>query len=323
MSDAESKDQFCFTTGEIALLVHDLNIPAVARTREGVRSTALEDLPVCLCRLAYPKRWIDVAGMFGRAPPSTLCHIFYYVVDFLDKNLARFLFFDTSRITKNISRYCAVIAAKEPSSIGGEWGFIDEIIRPIYRPNKGQQAVYNGHKRVNALKFQTVITPDGIIAHLFGPVDGRRHDLFILNESKRKDFLHNNSAFHNKLIYGEPAYGCTKVFCCPYKGCRINTPQKELNKAMSSVRVSVEWSYAEVTKYFLFLDYKRHQRAVMTPRATLNNLGGFFTNCVTIVNGCNTNSRYFRCKALSIWRLTQALSSKPTSIISSSKLTLH
>ncbi|OWZ19401.1 hypothetical protein PHMEG_0006359 [Phytophthora megakarya] len=119
-------------------------------------------------------------------------------------------------------------------------GFIDETIRPICHPSKSQQAVYNSHKCVHALKFQTVVTPDGIISHLFGLVDGRRQDLLMLNESKLKDILHNNLTFHNKLIFDDPAYGCSNVFCCPYKGCRINAPEKELNKAMSSVRVSVK-----------------------------------------------------------------------------------
>ena len=29
---------------------------------------------------------------------------------------------------------------------------------------------YNGHKRVEALKFQAVVAPNGLIANLYGPV---------------------------------------------------------------------------------------------------------------------------------------------------------
>ncbi|KAE9124044.1 hypothetical protein PF002_g7954 [Phytophthora fragariae] len=234
--------------------------------------------------------------MFGRAS-ATSCHIFYFVVEFLDEKLAEFLFFDADRIIKNLDRYCAAIAAKATGSIEGVWGFIDGTVRPICRPSKGQQAMYNGHKRVHAMKFQTVVTPDGIISHLFGPVDGRRHDLFILNQSGLKTQLEINPSFHNnKLIYGDPAYGRTNVFCCPYKGCRVNAPQMELNKDMSAVRVSVEWSYGEITKYYSFPDYKRHQRVATTPTATLDKLGVFFTNCVTIARGGSNNSKYFSCK---------------------------
>ncbi|GMF34172.1 unnamed protein product [Phytophthora fragariaefolia] len=193
-----------------------------------------------------------MAGMFGRAP-STLCHIFYYVVEFLDKKLEDFLFLDTSRITNNMARYCAAIAAKAPETIAGLWGFIDGTIHPICRLCQGQQAMYNGHKRVHPLKFQTVVTPDCLISYLFGPGDGRRHDLFMLIERRLKEVLESNPEFHDKLIYGDPAYGCTNVFCCPYKGCRFDVEKRDLNKAMSGIRVSVEWLYGEVTKYCAFL----------------------------------------------------------------------
>ena len=36
--------------------------------------------------------------------------------------------------------------------------------------------VYNGHKRVHALKLQSIATPNGLTANLFGPVEGRRYD---------------------------------------------------------------------------------------------------------------------------------------------------
>ena len=50
------------------------------------------------------------------------------------------------------------------------FGFIDGTVRAISRPGKDQRLVYNGHKRVHALKFQSVSLPNGIIANLFGPV---------------------------------------------------------------------------------------------------------------------------------------------------------
>lgn len=56
------------------------------------------------------------------------------------------------------------------------WGFIDGTVRPIPRPIQCQRLFYSGHKRVHVLKFQTVISPFGIVVHLFGPVEGRRHD---------------------------------------------------------------------------------------------------------------------------------------------------
>ena len=55
------------------------------------------------------------------------------------------------------------------------WGFIDGTDLPICRPRKDQRILYSGHKKVNAIKFQSVVTPNGLITNLYGPVAGRRH----------------------------------------------------------------------------------------------------------------------------------------------------
>lgn len=50
------------------------------------------------------------------------------------------------------------------------FGFVDGTVRPICRPGEMQRTVYNGHKGVHGLKFQSVVLPNGLIANLFGPV---------------------------------------------------------------------------------------------------------------------------------------------------------
>ena len=41
--------------------------------------------------------------------------------------------------------------------------------------------LYNGHKRIHALKFQSVVAPNGMIANLYGPVGEtfHIHDLIV------------------------------------------------------------------------------------------------------------------------------------------------
>ena len=50
------------------------------------------------------------------------------------------------------------------------FGFVDGTVRPICRPKENQRVVYNGHKRVHSLKFQSVTLPSGLIANMYGPV---------------------------------------------------------------------------------------------------------------------------------------------------------
>lgn len=51
------------------------------------------------------------------------------------------------------------------------FGFVDGTVKAICRPGQMQKTVYNGYKRVHALKYQSLALPNGLIGNLFGPVD--------------------------------------------------------------------------------------------------------------------------------------------------------
>ena len=55
------------------------------------------------------------------------------------------------------------------------FGFVDGTVRPICRPGENQRFVYNGHKRVHSLKFQSLTLPNGLIVNLYGPVGWYQH----------------------------------------------------------------------------------------------------------------------------------------------------
>ena len=54
--------------------------------------------------------------------------------------------------------------------LGNCFGFIDGTIRAIACNEQRQRILYNGHKRVHALKFQSIALPSGLIGNLYGPV---------------------------------------------------------------------------------------------------------------------------------------------------------
>ena len=72
-----------------------------------------------------------------------------------------------------LQRYANAVHAKG-AALDNCWGFIDGTVRPICRPKRNQRVVYNGHKRVHARKFQSAVAPNGMIANLFGPVEGKK-----------------------------------------------------------------------------------------------------------------------------------------------------
>ena len=68
-----------------------------------------------------------------------------------------------------LQEYADVIHA-EGAALNSCFGFIDGTVRPISCPGQHQRIVYNGHKRVDSLKFQSVALPNGLIANICGPV---------------------------------------------------------------------------------------------------------------------------------------------------------
>ena len=64
-----------------------------------------------------------------------------------------------------LEKYCTAIVRKG-SALQNCFGFIDWTVRAISRPGVNQKTVYNGHKKVHALNFQSVVLPNGIIAHI-------------------------------------------------------------------------------------------------------------------------------------------------------------
>ena len=67
-----------------------------------------------------------------------------------------------------LQEYADVIHAKG-APLNNCFGFFDGTARPISRPGQHQRMVYNSHKRVHSLKFQSVALPNGLIGNMYGP----------------------------------------------------------------------------------------------------------------------------------------------------------
>ena len=154
-------------------------------------------------------------------------------------------------------------------------------MRPVSRPGKEQRILYNGHKKVHSIKFQSVATPSGLVANLFGPVEGKRHDSSMLAESGLLNQLQQHSWSPNGnllCIYGDPAYPLRPQLQAPFKGARITPIQNAWNKSMSSVRVSVEWIFGDIVNFFKFLDFKKNLKI------PLSAVGKMYITCTLLQN---------------------------------------
>ena len=80
---------------------------------------------------------------------------------------------------------------------------------------------------------------------MFGPIEGKRHDAFMLGVSGLSNKLNRLQKPNGEpyVIYGDPAYGLTRNILALYRGAQITDDQQKLNSKMSNLRVCVEWDF--------------------------------------------------------------------------------
>ena len=160
------------TIGEddIPDLAAALQIPDVFRCPQGTICNGIEGLCLLLRRLAYPCRLSDLVPRFGRPVPE-LSLLFNQVLAFVyERHGHRIIEWnDVLLRPAQLEIYAAAITSRG-TALNHCFGFVDGTVRAICRPGKHQRLVYNGHKRHHAPKFQSVVTPNGMIANLYGPV---------------------------------------------------------------------------------------------------------------------------------------------------------
>lgn len=258
---------------------------------------SVEALCICLKRFAYPCRYADLIPRFGRPVPQ-LCMTTKTIVDDLYERHSH-LFQDLNQpwlSPENLQEYATAIHNKG-AALNNCWGFVDGTVRPICRPKRNQRAVYNGHKRTHALKFQSVVAPNGMIANFFGPVEGKRHDSRMLTMSGLLEKLqeHSYSLTGEALcLYGDPAYPHRVHLQRPFaRRAAMAQNEQAFTQSMSMVRVSVEWVFGDIANYFKFIDFKKSLKIGLSAVGKYYVICALLRNALTCLYGNNT-SAYFQ-----------------------------
>ena len=169
MEDDECVAEFRVRKRDIPLLGEVLQIPEVVICNQRSIADGTEALCMLLKRLAYPVRYSDMVPRFAR-PVPVLSMITNEVLDHVYRTHQHRIcqWYPEVMNPLALQRYADAVANKG-APLQNCFGFIDGTVRPIARPDTNQRIVYNGHKRVHAIKFQSVTLPNGIIGHLYGP----------------------------------------------------------------------------------------------------------------------------------------------------------
>ncbi|RPB27956.1 hypothetical protein L211DRAFT_772066, partial [Terfezia boudieri ATCC MYA-4762] len=224
LSNEAWRTYFRFTQQEVERLVVVLQIPHPIKGRNRILQDARTGLCMLLARLAYPNRLSDLALKFGWRV-ERVSEITNTLLDFMVYKWKFLLDFNHHFFTpERLSAYAKAIHDKNQCPLSTCWGFIDGTIRQIARLLHYQRTCYNGWKRKHCLKYHAVVAPDGLIAHLFGPVEGRRNDAHLWQESGIQRYLEQYSHTTNDIplqIYGDPAYGISRHLLSPYQGASL------------------------------------------------------------------------------------------------------
>ena len=274
---------FVFFKNDVYLLFGALQLPEQLRCQNGLKVLGLEALCIFLKRFAYPCRYCDMINRFGQPVPQ-LSMVSNLVMNYLYNNFSHLLsdFNQPWLARAELEKFANAVHAKG-APLENCWGFVDGTVRPICRPQEHQRVVYNGHKRVHSIKFQSVVAPNGLIANLAGPFESRKHDAGMLAESGLLNQLQVHSftpAGAPLCIYGDLAYPLRVHLQDPFRINRQqpNRNQELYNKEMSRVRVSVEWVFNDIINYFAFLDYKKNLKL------GLSSIGKMYISCCLIRN---------------------------------------
>lgn len=130
---------------------------------------------------------------------------------------------------------------------------------------------------------------------MFGPIEGRRHDAFMLAVSGLADKLERVQTLTGEpyVIYGDPAYGLTCNILAPFCGAWLTNDEQLFNTHMSKVRTCVEWGFGKIYQNAAFLDFiKKNLRVLLQPVGKDYLVASILVNCHTCLYGSET-STYF------------------------------
>jgi DDE superfamily endonuclease len=297
--DDEFVEMFRFTKEQFSSLFYALKFPDKVKLPNNSIVKGEECFMILLRRLVYPCRLVDLVRIFGK-PKSVLSMAINWTLEHIYEKYGYLLEFDSNRIITRLEDYAYVVQEKG-APLSRCVGFIDGTARPLARPTVHQRMFFSGHKRVHCIKFQSIMMPDGIIAHLSGPWNGTRHDAGIFYESDIENTIgrHLNVNGIQYYIYGDPAYPLNGFLITPFKDAFLDDAKREFNKRMSRVRESVEWGFQKIISLFAFLDFKKNLKLHLQPVGKYYLVGAFLTNCHTCFNSSQVTS-YFGMSPVSL-----------------------
>ena len=166
------------------------------------------------------------------------------------------------------------------------WGFIDGTIRRTARSLYHQWTIYTCFKKCHGVKFQSVTVPEGFIACLQGPWPSKTPNACMLCDSGLIEKLEENMPANGNgvvyAMYGDLAYAQSIYLLCGFHKPPTGSDKAQFNRAMSSIRITVEWGFGDVVEKWKFLDFCSAMKMFEMPVAEFYMNGAFLSNIAIV-----------------------------------------
>lgn len=274
-----------------------LGIPDVVVTHNRDSCPGFWAFCMLLYKLSWPRRMSDLRDCFG-GTKQRCGRLVNHVAVFLYRRFGPKLNgLDRARYSDQyLLRLCDIVH-RQNGVMDNIWGFIDATIRPCARPVRFQKVMFNGKNHVHSIKFQSVVSWDGMIAHMCGPWAGARHDSGIFAESGLPSILEtlpfvSSPGTPAVALYADDGYALSRRVFVPYPDGRVNARHAAFNQTLSQSRITVEWSYHKILSSWTALDFKRNLKIFKSPIAVYYMVATLLTNIQSCLNTYNEITLY-------------------------------
>ena len=196
-------------------------------------------------------------------------------------------------------------ALKDHGGSGYIWGFIDGTFRGFCRPAYKQRWWYSGHKKAHGLKWQAIVTPDGLIASISGPFHGKINDSTMVAESRLNEHLRSfwstNQTREILYLYGDQAYSSQAYILSPWPETPTMSKQrKRFNRSLQKSRIAVECLFGMTQSMWTTNAFKHNLKMGNMAVASYWQVSVLLTNCYTCFRSGNQVAHKFALKPMSI-----------------------
>lgn len=208
LDDVHFKPMFGLAISEFQAIHHVLQLPKpVCMTVKDV----IDSRTVFLMLLAWLRgsRQQALEGQFGWSQGRT-SRVIHHISAFFSRRWCYLLNVCSPchclTQPRRLDYYAAAIKRKTHMPLF--WGAVDGTICPIALLTIDQENSYNSHKQVHAVKWQFIVTPDGLL-FLLGLFDGHWHNAHMVNESLLVLWAMEHARGEDgeqQYLYGDQAY---------------------------------------------------------------------------------------------------------------------